>query len=171
MGNCTLDFNDPGNSDYVAATQVVQVVSVGQAANTITVTSTPPANATVTGTYTPTATASSGDAVVITVSTPPPRASARSAGGLVTFNHVGNCTLDFNDPGNSDYVAATQVVQVVSVGQAANAITVTSTPPANATVNRHLHPDGDGQLGRHRGDHRRPLLFGRLLDHRGPRHL
>ena len=146
VGNCTLDFNDPGNSDYVAATQVVQVVSVGQAANTITVTSTPPANATVTGTYTPTATASSGDAVVITVD-PASSSVCSIAGGVVTFNHVGNCTLDFNDPGNSDYVAATQVVQVVSVGQAANTITVTSTPPANATVTGTYTPTATASSG------------------------
>ena len=50
MGTCTLDFNDPGNTDYLPATQVVQVVSVGQGANSITITSTAPSNAVVGGT-------------------------------------------------------------------------------------------------------------------------
>ena len=162
MGTCTLDFNDPGNTDYVPATQAVQGVSVGQGANSITVTSTD-TSATVGSTYVPTATATSGDTVVITVDSSSSGVCSISA-GTVTFNHVGTCTLDFNDPGNTDYVPATQAVQVVSVGQGANSITVTSTD-TSATVgstspHRHRH------LGRHGGHHRRQLLFGRLLDQR-----
>ena len=37
-------------------------------------------------------------------------------------------------------------------------------PARQRDRHRHLHPDGDRQLGRHRGDHRRPRLFERLLD-------
>ena len=154
VGTCTLYFNDPGNTDYLPATQVVQVVSVGQGANSITITSTAPSNAVVGGaTYTPTATATSGDTVVITVDSSSSGVCSIS-GGVVTFNHVGTCTLDFNDPGNTDYLPATQVVQVVSVGQGANSITITSTAPSNAVVGGATYPHRHGHLGRHRGHHR-----------------
>ena len=144
MGTCTLDFNDPGNTDYVPATQAVQVVSVGQGANSITVTSTD-TSATVGSTYVPTATATSGDTVVITVDSSSSGVCSISA-GTVTFNHVGTCTLDFNDPGNTDYVPATQAVQVVSVGQGANSITVTSTD-TSATVGSTYVPTATATSG------------------------
>ena len=144
VGTCTLDFNDPGNTDYVPATQAVQVVSVGQGANSITVTSTD-TSATVGSTYVPTATATSGDTVVITVDSSSSGVCSISA-GTVTFNHVGTCTLDFNDPGNTDYVPATQAVQVVSVGQGANSITVTSTD-TSATVGSTYVPTATATSG------------------------
>ena len=63
-------------------------------------------------TYTPVATATSGDVVAVTSAT---TAVCTVSSGIVTFIGAGTgtatCTLDFNDPGNTDYVAATQVTQ------------------------------------------------------------
>jgi len=133
-GTCTLDFNDVGNANYVAATQQTQSFAVKLHTSVITVTSTAPANATVGGaTYTPMATATSGDTVTITVDSSATSVCA-IASGKVSYTAVGTCTLDFNDAGNATYAAASQKQQSFSVGKGANTITVTSTAPANATV-------------------------------------
>ena len=120
-------------------------MSVGQAANTITVTSTPPANATVTGTYTPTATASSGDTVVITVD-PSSSGVCSISRGVVTFNHVGNCTLDFNDPGNR-LRRSHPGRSGRERGPGGQRHHRHLDPARQRDRDRHLHPDGDGQLG------------------------
>jgi hypothetical protein len=117
-GPCTIYFSDPGNVNYQAATQVSQYMVVGPLANTITVSSAQPTNATVGGsTYTPVASATSGDTVAVTVASASTSYCSVSS-GVVTFIGAGTCTLDFNDPGNTDYVAASQVTQsfTVSVG-------------------------------------------------------
>ena len=129
---CTLNFNDAGNSNYVAATQQTQSLGVGKGTNTITVTSPAPTNATVGGaTYTPTATATSGDTVVITSVT---TTVCTISSGVVSFLAAGTCTLNFNDSGNTNWNAATQVQQSFTVNKKANAITITSTAPASAVV-------------------------------------
>jgi lipopolysaccharide export system protein LptC len=111
-GSCTLDFNDVGNTNYVAAGQAVQTFTVGQGANAITVTSTAPNPARAGSTYTATATATSGDTVVITSAT---TTICSVSGNTVTLIKIGTCTLDFNDAGNGNYVAATQQVQTFTV--------------------------------------------------------
>lgn len=134
VGTCELDFNDPGNTNYAAATQVQQSFSVGKGANTITITSSE-TGAVVGGTYTPTATASSGDAVEITVDTSS-SSICSMASGVVTFNAAGTCELDFNDPGNANYVAANLVQQKITV-----------TTPAPTGVNISTVSNGNGKPG------------------------
>jgi hypothetical protein len=118
-GNCTIYFNDSGNVNYqgVTTNSVFQTMTVGPLANTITVNSAQPTSATVGGsTYTPVASATSGDVVAVTSAT---TSVCTVSSGVVTFIGAGTgtatCTLDFNDPGNTDYVAATQVTQSFSV--------------------------------------------------------
>jgi hypothetical protein len=110
-GPCTIYFNDPGNVNYsgVVLNSVSQTLTVGPLANTITVNSSAPTGATVGGsTYTPVASAVSGDTVAVTSAT---TSYCTVSSGVVTFVGAGTCTLDFNDPGNTDYVAASQVTQ------------------------------------------------------------
>jgi hypothetical protein len=122
-GTCTIDFNDAGNANYSAAIQKQQSMTVGQLANSITITSAAPANAVAYGaTYTPTATATSGDSVVITSGT---TSVCTISGGVVSFILNGTCTLNFNDPGNTNYLAATQQQQSFSVALS---------PPAGAGI-------------------------------------
>ncbi len=49
---------------------------------------------------------------------------------MVTFAAAGTCVVDANQAGNTNYEAATQVQQTIAIGQAAQTITFTSTPPA-----------------------------------------
>ena len=109
-GNCTIDANQAGNANYNAAALAQQTVTgVAKGTNTITVTSSAPGSAVVGGTtYTPTATATSGDTVVITSAT---TSVCTISSGIVSFLTAGTCTLNFNDVGNSNYVAATQQTQ------------------------------------------------------------
>src|SRR3984957_18609368 len=123
-GTCTLDFNDTGNANYNAASQVTQSFSVGKGTSIITVTSTAPGSAAVGGaTYTPTATATSGDTVAITSGT---TSVCTISSGVVHFVATGTCTLDFNDTGNANYNAASQVRPGFSLVGGKSVSTVTS---------------------------------------------
>jgi len=118
IGTCTLAFNDPGNSTYAAAAQVNQSFSVAKGSAVITVTSPAPTSATVGGpTYVPSATSTSGDAVTITSAT---SGVCTISSGIVSFGGAGTCTLNFNDPGNATYNAATQVQQSFTVTSVTN---------------------------------------------------
>ncbi len=128
-GVCTLSFNDAGNSNYGAATQIQQTFSVGQTASAITINSSAPSSATVGGTYTPSASATSGDAVVITSAT---TSVCTVSGGVVHFIGAGTCTLNFDDPGNVNYNAAPQLHQSMTV--AASSSGTYSGNTNNATI-------------------------------------
>jgi hypothetical protein len=81
--------------------------------NTITIASTAPVNATVGGQYTPTATTTSGDPVTITPASGITACSVSS--GVVSFIAAGQCTLNFNDPGNFNYAPAMELTQSFSI--------------------------------------------------------
>ncbi len=88
--------------------------SVGstQLANTISVTSTPPNPAYVQGSaYVPVYSASGGT-VVINSTTP---SVCVVSSGYVEFLAAGQCTITFNDSGNANYLAATEVTQNITV--------------------------------------------------------
>ena len=110
------------------------VLDIAQANQTISFTSTAPASATVGGaTYAVSATATSGLPVAFTID-----ASASAvcsiAGSTVSFIGVGTCVIDANQAGDANFTAAPQVQQSFAVGQGAQTITFTSTPPAAASV-------------------------------------
>lgn len=122
-GTCVLDFNQAGNTSFSAAPQVQQSFAVAAAplkSQTITVTSAAPTNAQGgVGSYTPVATASSGLTVAVTVASSSSSVCSISS-GVVTFAAAGGtCLLDFNQAGNSSYLAAPQVTQSFTVAPAA----------------------------------------------------
>ena len=132
-GNCTLDANQAGNTNYFAAPQGAQTIPVHRRAQTITFTSTPPASAGVGAHYTVTAKSSSGLTVALTIDKASTKVCSIS-GATVSFNAFGTCTIDANQPGNSEYLPAVQAQQSIKVGAGAQKITFTSTPPSGATV-------------------------------------
>jgi len=134
VGTCVIDANQAGNANYTAAPQVSQSFAVGKGNQTISFTSLPPASPTVGGpTYTVSATATSGLPVVFTID-----ASAASvcsiAGATVSFQSVGTCVIDADQPGDANYNPAPQAMQSFAVGKGDQTITFTSTAPAAATV-------------------------------------
>lgn len=134
-GTCTVLADQAGSTYYAAAAQAEQTFQVAKAAQSITFTSTPPADATVGGSgYAPTATGGdSGNSVVLTVSATT-AANCSMSGGVLTYLKAGTCTIDANQAGDANHAAAPQVQQSFAISPAAQAITITSTPPADAKV-------------------------------------
>ena len=133
-GTCDVNFNDPGNSTYAAAAQVSQSIKV-YAANTISTSAIPKAGS-VGGRFAPGASATSGDKVVIT--TAKTSTGCYITGAWVVFTDAGTCKVNFNDPGNGPFAAASQVQKWVKV-YAANTISV-GTPPAAGAIHETYAP-------------------------------
>jgi hypothetical protein len=122
-GTCTINGDQAGNTNYNAATQAQQSFTV-KANQTITFTSTAPTTATVGGsTYTAAATASSGLTVAFTSATTP---ICTVSGSTVSFIATGTCTINANQAGNSNYIAATQVQQTFTVSANGTTLSITS---------------------------------------------
>ncbi|MGC2486786.1 MAG: hypothetical protein WA359_11155 [Acidimicrobiales bacterium] len=111
-GECIVNFNDPGNGAFAAASQVQRSIKV-YSSNTISA-STPPAAGAIHQTYTPSASATSGDKVSITLNSESTGCSLAS--GVVTFNDNGVCVIDFNDAGNGAFAGASEVKQSITIG-------------------------------------------------------
>jgi len=84
---------------------------------TITQTSTSPTSPVVGGTYTPTATSTSSLTVAISIAEGSSSICSISS-GIVTFNAVGNCVIEYNQSGDLSYNAAAQVTEEISIGKA-----------------------------------------------------
>ena len=131
-GSCSVIANQAGNSNYTAASPVTQTTSATQASQTITFTTPAPASAEYGSSFVVAATGGgSGNAVVFT-----------SAGGCTNVGATytitsgsGTCSVIANQGGNSNYAAAAQVTETVSLTL------------ANATVGvaSSQNPSGSGQ--------------------------
>lgn len=111
----TASFTPTDTNNYGSVTKTM-TITVDATAQTITRTSTSPISPVRYQTYTPAATASSSLSVAISI------ASGSSsvcsiASGVVTFNTVGNCIIQYNQSGDANYSAATQVTESLAVGQ------------------------------------------------------
>ncbi|GAB2491139.1 hypothetical protein GCM10027082_47810 [Comamonas humi] len=125
-GICTIQANQAGNTNYEAAPQVQQNVSIAKGVQVISFTSTSPAEAKVGGTYTVAATGgASGNTVVFTVDGASASICTISE-STVTFEAVGTCTINANQQGNANYSDAPQAQQMVSIGQGNSGVTITS---------------------------------------------
>jgi hypothetical protein len=107
-----VDFNDPGNGAFAAASEVYQKIYVSSA--NVIYPSTPPSAGTINGTYDLSASATSKDMVNFSLDATSTGCSLTK--NVVTFTGNGFCKIDFNDPGNGAFAGATQVQQVITVG-------------------------------------------------------
>jgi hypothetical protein len=129
-GTCTINADQAGNSSYQPAAQVQQSFTISLVSQTISFTSTPPGSAVVSsGTYTVSAAATSGLAVSFTIDSSS-AGICTIVGSTVHFTGAGMCVIDANQPGNSQYKAASRVQQSFTIGRGSQTITITSTPPA-----------------------------------------
>src|SRR5262249_40462360 len=129
-GNVVVNYNQAGNSNYVAAPQVQWNLTVTPATQSITV-----ATSTAAVTYGQfvglSATGGpSGNAVTFSID-PSSSASVTIAGSVLTVLSPGNLVIDYNQAGNSNYSAAPQVKQTLSVSAASQSIVVAT---SKATV-------------------------------------
>ncbi len=112
-GTTTITASQPGNSSYKAATPVEQTLTVNKANQTITFTAIP-AITTGTADFNPGATASSGLAVTYTSSN---ANVATIVGGMIHIVGAGTTNITASQPGNSNYAAAQDVIQTLTVNQ------------------------------------------------------
>ena len=113
-----------------------QSYSVGKASQTVSFTSTAPVGAKYgDAAYTVTASASSGLAVVLSIdpgSASVCSLSGSSSGSQVTYIGTGTCTINGNQAGNGNYLAAPQAQQSFAVGKGNQTVSFTSTAPGGA---------------------------------------
>lgn len=124
-GSCTVKATQATDANYNAAADVPQTFTVDKGSQTINFTSTAP-SATVGGsTYSPTAAGgASGNPVVLSVDAISSLICSISS-GEVNFAAAGSCVINASQAGNDNYDAATQIQQIVTVGQGSQTITWT----------------------------------------------
>ena len=128
--SCVVSFNQAGNSTYAAATQIQETVTATKASQTITVGTQAPASAAYESTFPVVATSNSGLTVAITVS-----GGCSIAGGTVTMTSPStSCVVSFNQAGNTDYNAATQIQETAAATKAAPTAAVTLTTGTNPST-------------------------------------
>lgn len=134
-GSCTVLADQAGSAYYSAAPQATQAFAVAKAAQAISFTSTPPVAAVVGGSgYHPSATGgATGNPVVLTVDATT-LANCSLSGGTVTYLKAGTCTIDADQAGDANHLPAPTVQQSFAISPAAQAVTITSTPPTDAKV-------------------------------------
>ena len=113
-GTCTVSADQAGNSSYLPAPQVQQSFAVARASQSITITSTPPPVDKRSPPYTITATATSGLPVTFAIA-PASAAVCSISGASVSFKKKGDCVVQANQSGSSNYLPAPQVQQTIVV--------------------------------------------------------
>jgi hypothetical protein len=133
-GTCVIDADQAGDADHEPAPRVQQSFAVAKGEQTLAFTSTAPAAAAVGGTpYAVAAAATSG--LAVTFSVDPSAAGVCSvAGATVTFQHVGTCVIDADQPGDANWNAAPRVQQSFAVGIGSQTVAFTTPAPADAAV-------------------------------------
>jgi hypothetical protein len=131
-GTCSVKYDQAGDANYNAAPQVVETANAQKAGQTITVTQHAPASAAFNQQFTVAATGGgSGNAVAFSSS-----GVCSNTGATFTITSAaGTCSVRYDQAGDSNYNAAPQVVETVSVGKTDQTITVTMHAPASAVYN------------------------------------
>jgi Carboxypeptidase regulatory-like domain len=129
-GTCSVKYDQAGNGNYNAATQVVETVNAQKADQTITVTTHAPASAVFNTQFAVAANAPGG---AITYSS---GGSCSNVGVTFTITSAsGTCTVKYDQAGNGNYNAAPEVTETVNAQKADQTITVTTHAPASAAFN------------------------------------
>lgn len=124
--SCTVTYDQAGNANYNPATQVTEVVTAQKAAQTVTVTTHAPATATYGTSFGVGASAPGGGITISTTGT-----CTNAATSVTMTSGTGTCTVHYNQPGNANYNAASEVIEQVTALKATQSITFSA--PANHT--------------------------------------
>jgi hypothetical protein len=120
VGVCQLSASQAGNNNYNAAPSVIQTVSIGKANQTITFADPADQSFAVGATFNAPATSSSGLAVTLVSNTTP---VCTITGNTVIIVTAGDCQLTASQAGDTNYNAATDVSNTVTIGKADQTIT------------------------------------------------
>jgi MBG domain-containing protein len=134
-GNCIVQYDQAGNGNYLAASQVTNSVTADKASQTIGAISFTPASLAVSGTTAASAVATSGLAVSFSSTTP---AICTVSGSTVSGISAGTCTIIASQAGNASYNAAPDVTGVLTVTSTDATLTVTTAGSGNGMVNSNL---------------------------------
>jgi uncharacterized repeat protein (TIGR03803 family) len=118
-GTTTITASQPGSSNYNAASDIAQALTVSQALQSITFNALPAKNYG-DAPFAISATATSGLGVVFTSSDP---AVATISGNTITITGGGTTTITAVQPGNANYSAALDVPQILTVNKINQTIT------------------------------------------------
>jgi hypothetical protein len=127
-GTCSVQYDQAGDTNYAAATQVVESVTAQKLSQAITVTTHAPASG-VSGTSFSVAATAVGGTVAFSAS-----GSCTSSGATFTLNGVGTCSVKYDQGGNANYSAAPQVVESVTTTARTYTLTVTKSGTGSGTV-------------------------------------
>ena len=130
-GNCTIAANQVGNGNYNAAPQVTQNITIARATQNIAF-GQAPANVTfgdppVSVSATSTSPTAPPSLITITFSSTT-TAVCTVSGTTVSIVAAGTCTIAADQPGNTNYNAATQVTQSFTIARATLTVSATATP-------------------------------------------
>jgi len=114
-GTCLVTATKAADSDYNAVSSQSTTVSFAKAPQSITFISQPPAQPQVGERYAVAATADSGLPVAFSIDPTSGTGACSIAGDVVSFTAAGVCTVDANQAGNGNYLAATPSRQTVTV--------------------------------------------------------
>jgi CSLREA domain-containing protein len=118
---CEVHYNQAGDANYNAATEVTSNTTATPASQSISVTTGAPSSATFNSTFPVAATASSGLDVAITTTGGCSGSGSASATVTMTSGTTA-CVVHFNQTGNSNYSAATEVLSSVTATKASQTI-------------------------------------------------
>lgn len=124
---CTVIFDQTGNADYNPANQKSSTTGAAKATQVIGVGTAPPATAVLGACFAVAASASGG---AVTYSS---AGGCSNTGATFTMTSAAiPCTVRFDQGGNADYSAASQVTSTVAVSKIDQSITWNSAPPVSA---------------------------------------
>ncbi|WP_240933148.1 Ig-like domain-containing protein [Diaphorobacter sp. HDW4B] len=129
-GDCTIAFDQAGDSTYAAAPQVTLTGTIAKAAQTLSFSSAAPTNAKVGDNYT--ATTNSGGST--STGTLAVAGNCSLSVSTVIFDAAGSCTVTASQLGDANYLDATSVTQTIPIGKANQTLAFSSTAPTNAKV-------------------------------------
>ncbi|MFN8412937.1 MAG: sortase [Anaerolineales bacterium] len=132
-GTCVVHYNQAGDANYNAATEVTENTTAAAGSQTINVTTHGPASAGNGTSFNVAATASSGLPVTIT-STGSCSGSGTDTANITITSAIGTCVVHYNQAGNASYTAAPEVTDNVAAAAASQAITIGTHAPANASL-------------------------------------
>ena len=120
-GTCLIDFNQVGNSNYNGANQAQQPITVGKGNLSISF-GTAPTGLTYgesVGTHSVTATSTPANiGTILFGTTTSTVCTVNSSTGALTILSAGTCTITADDSGTTNYLAAPQVSQSITVAKA-----------------------------------------------------
>ncbi|MDX6481376.1 MAG: hypothetical protein QOG85_1886 [Gaiellaceae bacterium] len=143
-GACTVTYNQAGNTNYNAAPQLTDPVNSSKANQTIHVSVHAPASAVYGTGFSVSATGgNSGNPIVYGAS----GGCTHTGANFTMTSGTTSCTVTYDQAGNTNYNAATEVTEVVTAQKASQSINVTTAAPSTAPYNSSFDVDANAPGG------------------------